>query len=212
MNDSTTKKTGTTTIGIRSSDAIILAADTRATAGHMIVSKEEQKVFELTKNIAITISGSVAGIQMILKQVRAQIKLQSIRTNRDMTVKEVVNLLRNYVFGTIRTPSMIPDIAHLLVGGSDHHGLHLYEVYPDGTLNEIKDYVSSGSGSVFAFGVLESKFRADISKDDALKLAEECVDVAIQRDSASGNGADIYLIDSTGVKEAVKKRVNTHLN
>ncbi|MFP4119059.1 MAG: proteasome subunit beta [Candidatus Woesearchaeota archaeon] len=211
MDNSTTKKTGTTTVGIKSTDAVVLAADTRATVGNMIASKEESKVFPLTDNIAITIAGSVASIQMLLKQIRAQIKLRTIKTGREMTVKEVVNLLRNYVFGIIRTPSMIPDIAHLLVGGVDQHGVHLYDIFPDGTLSEIDSYISSGSGSVFAYGVLESKYKADLAKDGALQLAEECIDVAIQRDSASGNGADIYVVDKEGAKQAVKKRVNTHL-
>ena len=211
MDNSTTKKTGTTTVGLKSPDCVVLAADTRATVGNMIAAKEEQKVFSLTDNIAITIAGSVASIQMLLKQIRAQIKLRNIKTGREMTVKEVVNLLRNYVFGIIRTPSMIPDVAHLLVGGVDQHGVHLYDIFPDGTLSEIDSYISSGSGSVFAFGVLESKYKNDLSKDDTLKLAEECVDVAIQRDSASGNGADVFDVDKDGVKQAVKKRVNTHL-
>ncbi|MGM5481357.1 MAG: proteasome subunit beta [Nanobdellota archaeon] len=211
MDNSTTKKTGTTTVGLKSPDCVVLAADTRATVGNLIAAKEESKVFPLTDNIAITIAGSVASIQMLLKQIKSQIKLRTIKTGRDMTVKEVVNLLRNYVFGIIRTPSMIPDVAHLLVGGVDKHGVHLYDIFPDGTLSDIDSYISSGSGSVFAYGVLESKYKDGLSQSDTLKLAEECIDVAIQRDSASGNGADVFVVDKDGVKQAVKKRVNTHL-
>ncbi|MFW5865865.1 MAG: proteasome subunit beta [Nanoarchaeota archaeon] len=211
MDNSTTKKTGTTTVGIKSSESVVLAADTRATVGNMIASKEESKVFPLTDNIAITIAGSVASIQMLLKQVRAQIKLRAIKNGREMTVKEVANLIRNYVFGLLRTPSMIADVAHLLVAGSDKHGVHLYDIFPDGTLSEIDTYISSGSGSVFAYGVLESEYAQDASEDDALKLAEKCIDIAIQRDSASGNGADVYVINKDGVRQAIKKRVNTHL-
>lgn len=198
-------------MGIKSSESVILAADTRVTVGNMIANKEESKVFPLTDNIAMTISGSVASIQMLTKQIKAQIKLRNIKTGREMTVKEVVNLLRNYVFGLIRTPSMLPDVAHLLIGGCDKHGVHLYEVFPDGTLNEMDSYVTSGSGSTYVYGLLESKFKKNSSNEEALKLAEESIDVAIQRDNASGNGADVYVVDKNGVKQAVKKRVDTHL-
>ena len=209
--ENSTRKTGTTTVGVKSKDCVVLGADTRATAGNFIASKHEKKVFAVTDNIAVTISGSVAGIQMIIKHLRAQIKLRTIKTNRDMTTKEVVNLLRNYVFGTIRTPSMIPDIAHLLVGGYDKHGTHLYEIFMDGTLSEVDTFVSTGSGSVFAYGVLESKYKEGLSRDEALQLTEECIDVAIQRDSASGNGANIFVVDKEGARQVVEKKVNTHL-
>ncbi|MBW2987547.1 proteasome subunit beta, partial [Candidatus Woesearchaeota archaeon] len=40
MNDSQKLKTGTTTVGIKCSDGVVLAADMRATAGGMVVQKD----------------------------------------------------------------------------------------------------------------------------------------------------------------------------
>ncbi|MCA9478402.1 MAG: proteasome subunit beta, partial [Nanoarchaeota archaeon] len=68
-----------------------------------------------------------------------------------------------------------------------------------------------GSGMMFVLGVLESKFKPNMSREEGLALAEECIDVAIQRDSGSGNGVNIFVIDNEGVRKVITKRVNTHL-
>src|SRR3989338_4952738 len=70
-----------------------------------------------------------------------------IRTGRENSVKEAANLLATLVYNNIRKLSMIPGISHFLVGGKDEAGFHLYDLAPDGSIVEIDDYVSSGSGS-----------------------------------------------------------------
>ena len=71
-------KTGTTTIGIKCRDGIVLAADKRATAGHMIVDKRAEKLHQLDTHIAITIAGLVSDAQFLTKLARAEIQLKKI--------------------------------------------------------------------------------------------------------------------------------------
>ena len=77
-----TLKTGTTTIGIVCKDGIVLAADKRATAGYLVMHKKEQKIHEITNKMALTTAGTVSDIQLMVKLVRAEIKLKSIRVDR----------------------------------------------------------------------------------------------------------------------------------
>jgi len=164
-------KTGTTTVGIKCKDGIVLAADTRATAGHMIVDKRAEKIHKITNNMAVTIAGSVSDIQLIIKILKAELTLKDLKTYRRPTVKEGVNLLSSMVFNTIRRPSMMPGIAHFILGGFDENNkkdYHLYDIFPDGSLSKITDFISSGSGSVFAYGVLESKYTSKLSIEEAV--------------------------------------------
>ena len=46
MEETNYKKTGTTTIGIKCRDGIVLAADKRATAGHFIADKNVEKAIK----------------------------------------------------------------------------------------------------------------------------------------------------------------------
>ena len=204
-------KTGTTTVGIVCKDGIILAADKRATAGHMIVDKRADKVHVISDDFAVTIAGNVSDAQLTIKLIRAELKLKEVRTYKKPSAKEAANLLGGILFSSIRRPSMLPGIAHFLLGGKDIHGLHLYDLFPDGSITRITDFISSGSGSVFAYGVLETQYKKDMTTDEAVALAVKAVNTALQRDSASGNGIDVLVINEKEIKRVMHKEITYSL-
>ena len=204
-------KTGTTTVGIVCKDGIILAADKRATAGHMIVDKRADKVHVISDDFAVTIAGNVSDAQLTIKLIRAELKLKEVRTYKKPSAKEAANLLGGILFSSIRRPSMLPGIAHFLLGGKDIHGLHLYDLFPDGSITRITDFISSGSGSVFAYGVLETQYKKDMTTDEAVALAVKAVNTALQRDSASGNGIDVIVINEKEIKRVMHKEITYSL-
>lgn len=204
-------KTGTTTLGLLCKDGIVLAADKRATAGYFVASKKVEKIIQITDNIAVTIAGTVSDIQLVTKLIKAELKLKEIRTGKVNTVKEAVNLLSGIVYQNIRKFSLIPGISHFVVGGTDVKGFHLYDLSPDGSIEHVEDFVSSGSGSELVYGLLEQAYKKDIIVKDGIELAEKCISSAISRDVASGNGMDIYTITEKGVKKVLTKKVDMSL-
>ena len=58
-------KTGTTTLGLVYKDGVILAADRRATADHIVANKNAEKVMAISDSIGITTAGMVADLQAI---------------------------------------------------------------------------------------------------------------------------------------------------
>lgn len=200
-------KTGTTTVGLVCDGAIILAADTRATAGNLIVDKNVDKVVPVTDSIAVTTSGSVSDLQLLLKYLKAELKLRQIRTTRASTIKEAAHLLSSWVYNLIRSQM---GICHFILGGYDKSPM-LYDIFPDGSLTEISDFVASGSGSVIAYGLLEDQYKEGMTITQGTELALKAVNAALQRDSASGNGVNIFVIDKAGVRKEVSKRLNTRL-
>ena len=200
--------TGTTTVGIVCNDGLVLAADKRATSGYLIAYKKFEKVIKITDNIAVTVAGTVSDVQLLVKYLRAELKLKDIRTGKTSSVKEAANLLANFVYGNIRRMSMIMGVSHFVLGGKDNEGFHLYDISPDGSIALIDDYVSSGSGSVMAFGVLETLYKHGLTVDEGMKLAAKSVNAAVQRDIASGNGIDIFTITKDGVKKVFTKEIS----
>ncbi|MFP4567945.1 MAG: proteasome subunit beta [Candidatus Woesearchaeota archaeon] len=207
-------KTGTTTIGIICKDAVILAADKRATAGHLIASKDIEKVIEIMPNMALTTAGSVSDIQLLVKYLKAELKLKEIRNNRAPHVKEAANLLASMTYSTIRS---MGGVCHFLFAGIDAEGTHLYDIYPDGSLTGVNDkskakgYLASGSGSTFAMGLLEDTWTKNLSIEEGVNLAFRAINTALQRDSASGEGVDVVVITKNGI-EKKNKTVNGTLN
>ena len=204
-------KTGTTTVGMMCKDGIILAADRRATAGHFIASKKIEKVLKITDDIAVTIAGTVSDIQLLIKLIKAELKLKAIRTGKLNTVKEAVNLLSGIVYNNIRIFSLIPVISQFIVGWRDKKGFHIYDLSPDGAIEEIEDFTSSGSGSVMVYGLLEADYKEGMLIKDGIVLAVKGINSAIQRDAASGNGVIVYTITDKGVKKVLDKRLDVKL-
>ena len=199
-------KTGTTTLGIVCKDGVVLAADKRATAGNFIANKTTEKVFPVADNIAITIAGLVSDAQMLSKVFRAELKLRHLRSGEELNVKAAANLLAGMSYENIRKMSMVPGIVGFLLAGKDNTGYYLYEIGVDGSIFQQESFVSDGSGSVFAYGVLESSYKEGMSVDEGVELARKTVKTAMSRDSASGDGYDIYKIASDGLShvETVK--------
>jgi len=201
-------KTGTTTVAIICKEGIVLCADKRVTSGYLVSYKRFDKIAKITDDIAVTVAGTVSDVQLLVKLIRAELKLKDIRTGRNVTVKEATNLLANLVYNNIRKFSLIPGISHFIVGGKDSSGFYVYDVGADGSVTDIDDYTSSGSGSVMAFGVLETLYKKDLSVEEGVKLGVKAVNAAVQRDIASGNGIDVITITKDGIKKAFSKEIS----
>jgi len=207
MEDNNIMKTGTTTVAIKCRDGVVLAADKRVTAGYLIANKKFNKIIAINEKIAVTCAGTVSDVQLLVKLLRAELKLKDIRSSTETTVSEAVHLLSTMVYNNIRKFSAIPGISHFVVGGTDNAGQHVFDVGADGSIQEVDDYVSSGSGSVMAYGVLEALYKDNLSVVEASEIVKKAINAAVQRDIASGNGIDIVVITKDGVKKAVTQQL-----
>ncbi len=205
-------KTGTTNVGIVCKDGIILAADRKVTLGGMIVAnKKFEKVIIINEDLAMTMAGLVSDVQLIIKIIRAQVKLDELKRGKKIKVIEAANLLANLVYNNARKFSAIPGVTGFLFGGRDKEGFYLYELGMDGSLNKYDDYTTTGSGMMFATGVLEANYKEDLSVEEGLKLAVKAINASIQRDTASGSGIDVVAITKDGVKKVFSKQLDTKL-
>lgn len=192
-------------------DGVVMAADRRATMGYMIAHKKFTKVIPINDDMALTIAGNVSDAQLLVKIIKAQLRLDSIRRNKKTTVKEASNLIASLVYGNIRKFSTIPGIVGFLIGGRDEAGYHVYNIGPDGSVFENDDYACDGSGSEFAIGLLESNYNKEIFVDEGVKLAVKALNSALQRDIASGSGYDVFIINKDGVKKVLDKELKLTL-
>lgn len=199
--------TGTTTIGIVCNDGIVLVADKRASAGYMVASKDMKKIHNISDEMAITMAGLVSDAQLITKLIKAELRLKRMRTGRRATTKESANLLGNILYQNIRKMSMVPGIVAFLLGGHDDHGNHLYELGVDGSITHVKDFCSTGSGSILAYGVLESSYKKGLSLKEGIDLAIKAISTAISRDMPTGDGIDVFTITSKGANQVMTKKI-----
>ncbi|MBT3690733.1 proteasome subunit beta [Candidatus Woesearchaeota archaeon] len=202
---------GTTTVGIVCKDGIVLAADKRASAGYLIASKDVDKIHMISSNMAVTMAGLVSDAQLIVKLAKAELRLKKIRNQKESTVKEGANMVGGILYQNIRKFSTVPGIVSFLLGGKDKHGFRLYELGVDGSVTDVKKFVSTGSGSMMAYGVMETLYKEDLQMKEGVELATRAISAAMQRDMATGEGLDVFTITLEGAKKVVAKKVVSEL-
>ena len=209
MKDLELQKTGTTTLAIKCKDGVIIGADKRTTAGHMVVGRNAQKIHKLVEDAYVAWAGVVSENQVAVKTLQAELKLRQLKLGRKLLIQEIATLMANSSFNRLRTPSTLMPITSFIVAGKDVTGTYVYDITPDGTLTETKDFITNGSGSVFSMGVLEDGYNANMSLKEAISLARRAFNVALLRDSASGNGFKIYSITKEETKLEADENINT---
>ncbi|MHA1229029.1 MAG: proteasome subunit beta [Candidatus Helarchaeota archaeon] len=189
-------KTGTTTVGIIIKDGVILATESQATAGYYVATKKADKLFKLMDNMGITISGGVADCQALVKLLQALLRLRELEFNELVSVNSAVSLLSSLMFQN----RLFPYYSMLIIGGYDKTGPHIYSMDFFGSILEEKKFVSIGSGSVIAIGVLEADWKENLSETEGIELVKNAIESARRRDSASGGAFQIAVIDKKGFR------------
>jgi proteasome beta subunit len=184
---------GTTTVGIKASDGVVLCADMRASAGYFIANNNTMKIQQIDDHAAITIAGGVADAQNITDILRYHANIYKVNNVVPIPIRSL-SRLTSLVFHQNRG---YPFIADILVGGYDKQGPSLYNIDLFGSVEE-KTYVTTGSGSPVAYGILENEYNKSISIDDAKKIALNAVKAAITRNIGTGDGINVSVIDNTG--------------
>ncbi len=210
MDNKNITRTGTTCIGLKYKDGIVLASDRRTTAGY-IYSDKSIKIHKLAKRVAATHSGTVSDAQFHKRIIHSEIKLKELRAEREITVKEVAMIANTIQYKNIRTPSTIEPIVGYLIGGYDVTGPRLFDIGPDGTLMESDSYAANGSGSIFVKSYLENEYKENLSEKEAVALVEKALKSAMNIDNHSGGGIVMFIIDKDGIKEINKKVIKNEL-
>ena len=183
-------KTGTTTVGIVFDKGVVLATERRATMGNLIASKKAKKVHAIADHIGMTIAGGVGDAQQLIRVISVECSLYQIRRGQPISVGAAATVLSNYLNQNRFTPYYV----QLLVGGFDAHGPSIYSVDAAGGATLEENFVSTGSGSVIAYGVLEDRFKEGMTENEAVALAARALRAAMRRDSASGEGYNVVVI------------------
>jgi len=185
-------KKGTTTVGLICSGgaSIVLASEKRATMGSFIASKDARKIYQIDDRLGITTAGIVGDAQALIRLMSVETELYKVRRGEPMTVKATATLLSN----VLNSQRFYPYIVHLLLGGMDRYGAHIFSIDPFGGNTEEKEIAATGSGSPIAYGVLEDRYSKDMSLEEGTALAIQSLYSAIRRDSASGGEIEVVQI------------------
>lgn len=187
---------GTTTLGFIFQGGVIIAVDSRASQGSYISSQSVKKVIEINPYLLGTMAGGAADCQFWERNLGRQCRLYELNHGKRITVRAASKLLANTVF-SYRGMGLSMGT---MVAGWDATGPGLYYVDSDGQRTSGKKF-SVGSGSLYAYGVLDDGYHWDLTVDEAVELGQRSIYHATFRDAASGGTVSVYHVTEAGWKK-----------
>jgi 20S proteasome subunit beta 2 len=220
------EKTGTTIVGICGPGFCILGADTRSSSSSnngslLVANPHTSKLHWLTKSVVAAGAGTSADLQQLTRQTALRLAL----TERSQTVGNAACYSAKsdqdgpgpaYLAHKPRVHTVCRMLqetlwqnqgnlgAHLIVGGVDPDGCaHLRALHPHGSM-DVLTFTSLGSGSYAALGILESRYRADLTQDEALQLVKDAITAGILNDLGSGSHVDLCILTAGASAQYVR--------
>ena len=190
---------GATAVGISYNDGIVIASERRIAYGNFVVSKNTKKTFVLTPKVGAACAGLVADMQILSLQITALAKIRLMETRLDVPPNTVAKMMSNLMYER----RFFPLLTQVIVGGVVDKP-EIYTLDPLGSVLP-DDYAAVGTGAEMALGILDQQYKKEIQEIDAINLAVKSIRSAINRDSASGEGIDVLVINKDGIKETTEK-------
>jgi proteasome beta subunit len=187
---------GATAVGITYNDGVLLAAEKRVSYGNFVVNKNTKKTFDVTDHVGAACAGMVADMQVLVRQVSALSKIRKLETRRNVEPNSVAKLMSVIMFER----RYFPLLTQVVVGGVTTGKPEIYTLDPLGSVLPDR-YAAVGTGAEMALGVMDAEFSEDLDEEKATNLALKAIRSSIQRDSASGDGIDILIINKNGKSE-----------
>lgn len=194
-------KKGTTTCALTCTDGVVLAADTRASAGFFIADRHVMKIQKVDRHLGMTIAGGVADAQNLVDVMRYNANIYRISNREIMPVNSAARLCSNVLFNQRYFPYYVQII---LAGYDNKSGGQIYNIDLFGSMTSEK-YISTGSGSPVAYGYLESEYKEGSSVNEAYKIAIQAIAAAIRRNAGTGDNINAVIIDKDGYRELSKE-------
>lgn len=186
---------GTTTLAFKYEGGVIVAVDSRASAGAYIASQTVKKVIEINPFLLGTMAGGAADCSYWERYLGMRCRLFELQQKQRISVAGASKVLSNITYQYKNYGLSMGT----MICGWDKTGPQIYYVDSDGQRLH-GPLFSVGSGSTFAYGVLDTGYRYDLTKEEAVELAQRAIFAATYRDAYSGGTVRVYHIDKDGWK------------
>ncbi len=190
---------GATAIGITYHEGVVFASERRIAYGNFLVSKSTKKTFQITPKVGAACAGLVADMQILSLQISALAKIRKMEIKREIPPNTIAKMMSNMMYER----RFFPLLTQVIVGGIVEKPA-IYTLDPLGSVLP-DEYAAVGTGAEMALGVLDPQFKANMAEQEAKELAVKSIRSASLRDSFSGDGIDILVIDKNTSKTMTEK-------
>ncbi|MDD1646181.1 MAG: archaeal proteasome endopeptidase complex subunit alpha, partial [Methanomicrobiales archaeon] len=171
-------KRGTTALGIKCSDGVVLIVDKRV-ATRLLEPSSIEKIFKVDEHIGVASSGLVGDARALVDRARVECQINRVSYDEAIDVetlsKKLCDHMQTYtMFGGAR-----PYGTALLIAGVSDGETRLFETDPSGTLLEYKA-TGIGTGRPAVMKVFEEEYDPNTTISEAIMLGLKALHVATE--------------------------------
>lgn len=184
---------GTTTLAFKYQGGVCVCADSRATGGQYIGSNSVKKIIEINDFLLGTMAGGAADCVYWERVLAERCRVYELRNRERISVAAASKLLANILYNYKGMGLSMG----VMICGWDKKGPGLYYVDSEGNRTP-GNLFSVGSGSTYAYGVLDGGYDHNLTDEQAYDLGRRAIYHATHRDAYSGGIVRVYAMKENG--------------
>ena len=204
-------KRGTTTVGVKFKDGVVLIVDKRLSS-KLIEPKSIEKIFKIDSHIGCATSGLVADARALVDRARIECQVNAFNYSEDLAVETLVKKICDFKQSYTQYGGVRPFGTAMLMAGIDASGPHLYETDPSGAMMAYKAG-GIGAGRNEVMEVFEKDFKDNMTQTQAVNLGLKALSAANENNLKSevveiaviNPEKEFHTLNSEEVGKAVKK-------
>uniref|UniRef100_A0A9J8DJ11 Proteasome subunit beta n=1 Tax=Cyprinus carpio carpio TaxID=630221 RepID=A0A9J8DJ11_CYPCA len=203
---------GTTTLGFAFQGGVIAAADTRSSCSGLVACPASPKVLPIHSHLVGTTSGTSADCALWKRILSRELRLYQLRHRRRLSTGGAAKLLSHMLHPFKGTELCVAATLCGWDGDEEKHDVASTPQHANAPTNQMTAIIyvcsdglrlqgelfSVGSGSPYAYSILDSSVYWGMSVQEATAVAREAVYRATYRDAYSGNNVDLYHVTAKG--------------
>jgi len=161
-------KRGTTAVGIKAKDGVVLIVDKRVSS-KLLEASSIEKIFKIDEHIGVASSGLVGDARALVDRARIECQINRVSYDEPIEVEALAKKLCDHMQTLTQYGGIRPYGTALLIAGISDGEIRLFETDPSGTLLEYKA-TGIGIGRPAVMKVFEEEYKPDCEIRDAILL------------------------------------------
>lgn len=189
--------TGTSVIGVKYRDGVLLAADMNAAYGTTLRYKSVSRLHRVGEHTVLGASGEMSDFQY-LQRLLEELTTDDFTFDDGgiMTPKDIHNYLTRVLYN--RRSKFDPLMNNIVVAGFKNGESYL------GTVNSLgvsytDEHVATGMGQQMARPIFRAEHHKDMTEEEAVSLLQKCLRVLFYRDRGASDKVQIAKVTKDGV-------------
>jgi len=161
-------KRGTTAVGIKAKDGVVLIVDKRVSS-KLLEATSIEKIFKIDEHIGVASSGLVGDARALVDRARVECQINRVSYDEPIEVEALSKKLCDHMQTLTQYGGIRPYGTALLIAGVSDGECRLFETDPSGTLLEYKA-TGIGIGRPAVMKVLEEEYNPEAEIKDVIML------------------------------------------